>query len=141
MTLKNPDGEGLFETSDTSDDVTLTQIGDSMRTKGRRFMVLEIGTSGGSDIDFDQFEVHARIKQGTGKWHVLVDAWQGGNLSEVLLFSTADLKVLARGETEAAILAVGGWEEVRALSAQAGVTASPVTRNLKFRMGLHKGGN
>ena len=140
MVLGAPDGNGLFETSDTTDDEALTQIGDSMRTKGRRFMVLEIGTAGGSVIAFDQFELQARIKQGVGVWHTLVDAWLGGNLSEVLLFNTADLKTMAHGATEAAILAVGGWEEVRALSAQAGVTGVAVTRTLKMRMALHTGG-
>lgn len=137
MALKNPDSDGLFSTSDTTvdpDSQVLNAIGDSLQTLGKRRALLTIGTSGGSDVDFDQFTIEGCIVVGSGDWLTIQAAWGTGAEDNILLLSPTDLATLARGDTEWALLDIGGFAEIRCQSAQVGATASAVTRELNIRI-------
>lgn len=133
MALSNPDETGLFETSDTTQNEVLNQIGDSVKTIRKRRALLTIGIAGGSVIALDQFTLEGRIEVGSGDWLTLQAAWGTGAEDSVLLQSPTDLENLAHGDTEWALLDIGGFAEIRCQSAQAGVTAVAVTRTLKIR--------
>ena len=139
--MVNPDGDGLVELTDATTSESLTVIQDSFRTKGRRRAIVEIGTSGGTDIDLDQFAVQVRVKEGSGNWNALASAWGTANETEVVIDSPTNLAALAHAAIEHAIVDFHGAAEARVLTAQAGVTGSAVTRTLKVKFSDHKGGN
>ncbi len=134
MALDNPDETGLFETADTDDSEVLNQIGDSLQSVGKRRALLTIGTSGGSVIAFDQFTIEGRIEAGSGDWITIQAAWGTGEEDNILLLSPVVLETLAHGASSWALLDIGGFAELRCQAAQAGVTASAVTRTLKIRI-------
>lgn len=137
MALGSTDITGLFETSDTTvdpDSQVLNAIGDSLKTSNKRRALLTIGTSGGSVIAFDQFTIEGRIEEGSGDWLTIQAAWGTGEEDNILLLSPTDLATLAHGDTEWALLDIGGFAEIRCQSAQVGATAAAVTRTLKIRL-------
>lgn len=90
-----------------------------------------VGLSGGSVIAFDQFDIQGLFTTG-GTWVTLRSAFVANASDEFIPIVTAILNTLAHGANAAFIVNTKGLFAIRFRSAQAGVTASPVTRLIEI---------
>jgi len=128
--MRNPSSDNALIGTDTASAETLTTVVDSLNTTNMKRVHIAIGISGGSVIAFDQFVLSGRIKRGTGSWLSLQSAWGTTEEDAFLLKSPGALESLAHDASSYAVVDIWGFEEIRVQSAQAGVTASAVTRTL-----------
>ncbi len=133
MALNNPSEENSVTFSDTTDSEVLNTIGGSFKTLGKKRVLISIGLSGGSAIAFDAFALQGRVEVGVGSWLSLQAAWGTGEEDAKLILSPVVLETLAHDASSFAVVDIEGFEEIRCQSAQAGVTASAVTRALTIR--------
>lgn len=134
MALNNPSEENSVTFSDTTDDEVLNTIGGSFNVLGKKRVLISIGISGGSVIAFDQFALQGRVELGVGSWLAIQAAWGTTEEDAKLVLSPVVLETLAHGASSFALVHIEGFEEIRCQSAQAGVTASAVTRALTIRI-------
>lgn len=134
MVLSNPSEENAVTFSSDTDDEVLNTVGGSFNTLGKKRVHIAIGLSGGSAIAFDQFALQGRIELGVGSWLSLQSAWGTTEEDAKLILSPVALESLAHAASSFAVVDIEGFEEIRCQSAQAGVTASDVTRALTMRI-------
>lgn len=129
MGLIVPDGNGNLSITDTTDDEVLNDIGsDTIDCRAYGKMTVQVGLSGGSVIAFDQFEFVGETNN-SGVFSQLVTVWT----TPVGPFEYGDdLKTLPHGSTRFAVIDLSAIDEIKFRSAQAGVTASVVTRLLNM---------
>lgn len=125
--------------TDETTDEALNIIGDTefiLKNRCSGFG-MRIGTSGGSPVGFDQFEVQVLICPGED-WFMIADAF-GTPMVEnnLMIFSKSRLHSLNHGEIGGAIfMNIPAIYAVRFLSAQMSSTALPVTRKLQIAVGI-----
>ncbi len=132
MALINPSEENAFSGTDTTDSETINTVVGSFNVLGKKRVLIDIGISGGSVIAFDAFALQGRVRLGTGSWLSIQAAWGTTEEGGLVLLSPVALESLAHGASSFAVVDIEGFEEIRVQSAQAGVTASAVTRTLSF---------
>lgn len=126
MALDFPDDKGLYTITDTTDDELLTDIGsNSLQVRDYDWAMMQVGLSGGSVIDFDQFVMLAEAKDST-VFSTLLAAWTVVNTGPFVYGE--NLATLPHGSTRFVILDLRGLDEIKFQSAQAAATASVVTR-------------
>lgn len=89
-----------------------------------------IATAGGSVIAFDQLDIQVMVSKG-GTWKTIISDFTAGAGGFKLFNVPSSLQTLAHGADGLFILNTSGAHAIRFRSAQAGVTASPVTRTLE----------
>lgn len=130
MAFTRLESQGQLTITDTTTDVTLTDIGAtaSVQVRGLKRLLVSFGLSGGSVIAVDQFAILGSVDQGVS-FQILRSVFT--SLTGILLEGD-DLASTAHGATDIAIIDVEGLDEIKFQSAQAGVTAVAVTRTLNL---------
>lgn len=136
MAVKNLDTNGFLAVSDALATLQTLEVlsADSVKVRGRGVATIVMGSVGGSAVGIDQLVLEGRVVEGVGTWVQFLAAWGGANENNVLLNDPEDISNTAHGagNERAAQVDFSGWAEVRALTAQASVTALAVTRTLQF---------
>lgn len=98
---------------------------------------IRIGTSGGSPVGFDQFEVQILVCPGDS-WFTIADSFgTPADENNIMIFSKVMLHSLNHGESGGAFFTnIPAIYGVRFLSAQRLLTALPVTRKLELAVAI-----
>ncbi len=126
------DRERIIE--DQTVDTNLNLIGDTEFALHHRVshVVMCIATSGGSVVNFGEFVIEGKMVQDGGSWVRMQDTFTANSTNAFLNLVTVKLDKMAHGTSGLAIITTAGLYGIRFLSAQAMVTASPVTRRLEI---------
>lgn len=89
---------------------------------------IRVGLAGGSIIAFDQLDIQGLFDP-NGTWHTLAAAF-GVAENGFTVFTPDVLETLAHGANGVVVVDASSLWAARVRTAQAGVTASPVTRTL-----------